>query len=80
MMKVSTIAIAEYCVRGKIDELPLRNLLIITFNINHAIKAGEFAKILFAEKDKLADIKQRTIIPNDVKLFAQAHTILSLTI
>jgi len=28
VLKVSTITIAEYCVRGKIDELPLRNIQI----------------------------------------------------
>ncbi|MET4083309.1 putative nucleic acid-binding protein [Pedobacter sp. UYP30] len=26
VLKVSTISIAEYCVRGKIDELPLRHI------------------------------------------------------
>jgi predicted nucleic acid-binding protein len=29
VLKVSTISIAEYCVRGKIDELPLRNIQIL---------------------------------------------------
>jgi len=37
---ISTISIAEYCVGGKIDELPLKNLIVLPFNINHAEKAG----------------------------------------
>lgn len=71
-MKCSTISIAEYCVRGEIDELPLKNLEILPFNFEHAIKAGEFARLVFANKDSL-DIENRLIIPNDSKLFAQAH-------
>lgn len=72
-LKLSTISIAEYCVRGKLDELPLRNLEVLPFNVNHAVKAGEFAKITFAHKNVL-DLPNRLIIPNDNKLFAQAHT------
>ncbi len=30
-LKVSTISIAEYCVRGAIDELPLKNIQNHTF-------------------------------------------------
>ncbi len=70
---VSTIAIAEYCVRGEAHELPLRNLQIIPFNFDHAKRAGEFAKIVFLLKNKL-QLKERNIIPNDTKLFAQADT------
>lgn len=71
-LKCSTISIAEYCVRGKIEELPLKNLEIIPFNVNHAIKAGEFANTVFAHKNTL-NLSNRLIIPNDNKLFAQAH-------
>jgi hypothetical protein len=72
-MKVSTISIAEYGVRGSIDDLPLRNLQIIPFNIDHATKTGEFADIVFKfVKGKDFKFDQRAIIPNDTKLFAQA--------
>lgn len=71
-LKCSTISIAEYCVRGKVDELPLRHLEIVPFNINHAIKAGEFANAVFTHKNTL-NLGNRLIIPNDNKLFAQAH-------
>lgn len=70
-MMVSTISIAEYCVGGDIHELPLRNLQIVPFNLNHSKRTGEFAKIIFNNKGKLK-LKERNIIPNDTKLFAQA--------
>lgn len=70
-MMISTISIAEYCVGGDINELPLRNLQIVPFNLDHSKKTGEFAKIVFQKKGKL-NLKERNIIPNDSKLFAQA--------
>ncbi|MGI9192089.1 MAG: hypothetical protein ACR2IL_08190 [Chitinophagaceae bacterium] len=72
-MMISTISMAEYCVGGDINELPLRNLQIIPFNLNHAKRTGEFAKIVFNNKGKLK-LNERNIIPNDTKLFAQADT------
>jgi len=72
---ISTISIAEYCVGGTIDQLPLRNLIVLPFNIQHAEKAGEFARILYeARKDKILKVGERILIMNDAKLFAQAHT------
>ena len=65
---ISTISIAEYCVGGDVHELPLRNLQIVPFNLDHAKKTGEFAKIVFLNKSKLK-LKERNIIPNDTKLF-----------
>jgi hypothetical protein len=70
-MMISTISIAEYCVGGDVHELPLRNLQIVPFNLDHSKKAGKFARIIFQNKIKLKP-KERNIIPNDTKLFAQA--------
>jgi predicted nucleic acid-binding protein len=70
-MVVSTISIAEYCVKGSVDELPLRNLRILPFNLPHAARAGAFAEVVFKKKD-LLNLPDRKIIPNDTKLFAQA--------
>lgn len=80
ILKVSTISIAEYCVRGKIDELPLRNIQIIPFNLNQAKRTGEFAEVIF-EQNKISKEKlsPRAIIPNDSKLFAQADLDESIT-
>jgi hypothetical protein len=73
IMMISTISIAEYCVGGDVHELPLKNLQLIPFNLDHAKRTGEFAKIVFQHKNKL-QLKERNIIPNDTKLFAQADT------
>ena len=50
---ISTIAIAEYCVGGSINELPLKNLQIIPFNLNHSQRTGEFARIVFQSKKNI---------------------------
>lgn len=70
---ISTISIAEYCVYGSVDELPLKNVIILPFNFNHAKKAGMFARTLY-EKRKFGSLTvgTRPIIINDAKLFAQA--------
>ena len=72
-LMISTISIAGYCVGGDIHELPLRNLQIVPFNLEHAKRTGEFARIVFQNKAKLK-LNERNIIPNDTKLFAQADT------
>lgn len=73
LLKTSTISIAEYCVKGSLDELPLKNVQIIPFNIDHAVRAGEFANVIFEERKTAdVDLKPRPIVINDAKLFAQA--------
>lgn len=80
IMKISTISIAEYCVLGRITELPLKNIFILPFNLDHAEKAGDFASIIFSEKLITKEsLKPRAIIPNDSKLFAQADIDNSIT-
>jgi hypothetical protein len=39
-MMISTISIAEYCVGGDVHELPLKNLQLIPFNLDHAKRTG----------------------------------------
>jgi predicted nucleic acid-binding protein len=80
ILKVSTVSIAEYCVRGKLEDLPLKNVQIIPFNVKHAQRTGEFAKILFKENSiAVEQLMPRAIIPNDSKLFAQADLDNSIT-
>lgn len=71
IMMISTISVAEYCVGGDVHELPLRNLQIVPFNLDHSKRTGEFAKVVFQNKGRLK-LNERNIIPNDSKLFAQA--------
>lgn len=74
IMKISTISIAEFCVKDSLENLPLDNLQIIPFNLEHAKITGLFAKTIFEQKSITnLDIRPRAIIPNDSKLFAQAH-------
>jgi len=57
----------------------LKNLKILPFNLDHAKRAGEFARILHeAKKNKQIDVSERSIIINDAKLFAQADTELQI--
>ncbi|WP_299668470.1 hypothetical protein [uncultured Polaribacter sp.] len=80
VLKVSTITVAEYCVLGKIEDLPLKNIQILPFNLKEAEKTGEFAKILFRENKISAEsLSPRAIIPNDSKLFAQADSDKNIT-
>lgn len=72
-LKISTISVAEYCVLGKLEDLPLKNLQIIPFNLKEGERTGEFARIIFNEnKIETEKLTPRAIIPNDSKLFAQA--------
>ena len=52
IIKISTIAIAEYCVRGEVNELPLKNMLIVPFNFDHAQRAGKMIAEVYAEKKR----------------------------
>lgn len=73
ILKVSTISVAEYCVKGYFNDLPIKNLQIVPFNLDHAKRTAEFAKAIFEEnKSALDKISPRLLIPNDSKLFAQA--------
>jgi len=73
VLKISTISVAEYCVLGKIEDLPLKNVQIVPFNLKDAEKTGEFAEIIFTQnKINVKKLSPRAIIPNDSKLFAQS--------
>ena len=63
VLKVSTIAIAEYCVRGDIFDLPLRNVMVLPFNISHSVKAGKMMAHVYEEK------KRRELKCRNVQLF-----------
>lgn len=74
IIRMSTVAVAEFCVKDSIENLPLRNILLAPFNANHAVKAGECAKVLFEAKTKgVLEVGARILIQNDVKLLAQAQ-------
>ena len=72
-MYLSTISIAEYCVKGTFDELPLRNVRVLPFNIDHARRAGPFTGALLDQRKQPGGDDDRTVVINDVKLLAQAE-------
>lgn len=77
---VSTIALAEYAVRDSIEHLPLLYFRILPFNIDHAQRAGEFARAVFEYRKSLpVQLDQRAVIADDTKLFAQADVMPAIT-
>lgn len=71
--KVSTIALAEYGVKGNLQFLPTRYLQYVPFLYHHAEAAAQFMRrIIQVKQERGAVIQPRVIIPNDTKMFAQA--------
>ena len=71
--KVSTIALAEYGVKGDLRFLPTRYLQYVPFLYSHAEVAAEFMReVVEAKQKRGAVIQPRVVIPNDTKMFAQA--------
>ncbi len=77
-LKFSTISIAEYCVRGTLEELPLRHLEVLPFNVLHANMAGEFTRKLRSDSSS-KDSTDRSCIKDDAKLLAQLQLESELT-
>jgi predicted nucleic acid-binding protein len=73
-LRMSTIAVAEYCVKGNIEDIPLKNILLSPFNAFHASEAGKCGKLLYDARSKGAlVVNARILILNDVKMMAQAE-------
>lgn len=71
--KVSTIALAEYGVKGDMRYLPTRYLHYVPFVYRHAEVASVFMRtVIKVKEERGAVISPRVIIPNDTKMFAQA--------
>jgi hypothetical protein len=65
-MYLSTIAISEFEVKQRITDLPLRNFIVIPFNIEHAIQCA----ILFSSTAREPE-DDRVVFKDDLKLIAQ---------
>lgn len=65
-MYLSTIAISEFEVKQRITDLPLRNLIVLPFNIEHAIQCGR----LFSSTGRDSG-DDRVGFKDDLKLMAQ---------
>ena len=70
---ISTIAIAEFCVRNPLEHLPIKNVRVLPFNIFHAQEAGHIYSLVRDEKEKRgAERLKRDVVQNDSKQFGQA--------
>lgn len=67
-MFLSTIAISEFQVRQAINDLPLRNFVILPFNIDHAMACGLLLRGVVRDA---ADDRAR--VKDDFKLIAQCR-------
>ena len=64
---VSTIALSEFHQKQSINDLPLRHLIVLPFNIDHAMKTGELLAKLARDAGD-----QRARVIDDLKMLAQA--------
>lgn len=64
---LSAIAASEFQVKQAVTDLPLRNFVVLPFNIDHAMTAGLLMRSL--QRDAGDD---RGAVKDDVKLIAQA--------
>jgi PIN domain nuclease of toxin-antitoxin system len=67
-MFLSTVVISEYSVRQSINDLPLRNFIVLPFNVDHAMACGLL--IRNAGRDPGDD---RVRVKDDFKLMAQCQ-------
>ena len=63
---LSTIVISEFAVKQAVHELGLRNYVVLPFNIDHAIKAGQ----LWSAVER-SPVDPRAVVKDDMKLIAQ---------
>jgi len=64
---LSAIAASEFQVKQAVTDLPLRNVEVLPFNIDHAMQAGLLMRQLQRDADD-----DRAVVKDDVKLIAQA--------
>jgi hypothetical protein len=65
-MYLSTIVISEFQVKQAINDLPLRNFVVLPFNVDHAMKSGLMIRNMARDADD-----DRVRVKDDFKLLAQ---------
>ncbi|WP_234193596.1 MULTISPECIES: hypothetical protein [Pseudacidovorax] len=63
---LSSIVASEFQVKQAVTDLPLRNLQVLPFNIDHAMTAGQLMRSL--QRDREDD---RAAVKDDIKLIGQ---------
>ena len=72
LMKMSTIAVSEYAIKGDTSLIP-HNIQLLAFNYTHAILAGRFGSVSAKCRATEIDKSNRAIVLSDSKMFAQAE-------
>lgn len=67
-MMLSTVVVSEFQVRQPINDLPLRNFVVLPFNVDHAMACGLLVRDL--ARDAADD---RVRVKDDFKLIAQCQ-------
>lgn len=65
-MYLSTVVISEFQVKQAISDLPLRNFVVLPFNIDHAMRCGLLVRSMARDLDD-----DRVRVKDDFKLVAQ---------
>lgn len=63
---LSTIVVSEFSIKQSVLDLELRNFVVLPFNIDHGIKAGQ----LWALMERAVG-ESKSVVRDDVKLIAQ---------
>ena len=64
---LSAIVASEFQVKQTVNDLPLRNFIVLPFNIDHAMTAGLLMRTVVRDAGD-----ERNAVKDDVKLIAQA--------
>lgn len=63
---LSTIVVSEFSVKQSVLDLELRNFIVLPFNIDHGMKAGQLWNLI-----SRADGDAKATVKDDIKLIAQ---------
>jgi predicted nucleic acid-binding protein len=63
---LSTVVVAEFSVKQSVMDLELRNFVVLPFNIDHAMKAGQLWNLIARD-----DGDSKAVVKDDLKLIAQ---------
>ena len=64
---LSTLVAAEFQVKQAVTDLPLRNFVVLPFNIDHAMTAGDLVSHVQRDSED-----RRDVVKEDLKIIAQA--------
>jgi predicted nucleic acid-binding protein len=69
-MMLSSVVISEFHVRQSVNDLELRNFIVLPFNVDHAMSCGLLLREMLANREHAED---RVRVKDDMKLAAQCQ-------